>query len=73
MGAATAFNPRADLTAPALLFGLMTAAGTGVGVGLDALMPSRQVIYQSTGTARRVTVAPLVASNRRRLAVSFSF
>ena len=57
----------------AMFFGLWAAAGTGVGVGRDALVPSRQVIYQPTGAARRVTVAPLLASNRRGLAVSFGF
>ena len=70
---ATALNPRADIAAPALFLGLLAAAGTGIGVGLDALVPSRQVIYQSAGTARRVTVAPLVARDRRGLAVSLSF
>ena len=70
---ATALNPRADIAAPALFLGIMAAAGAGVGVGLDALVPSRQVIYQSAGTARRVTVAPLVARDRRGLAVSFGF
>ena len=70
---ATALNPRADIAAPALFLGFMAAAGTGVGVGLDALVPSRQVIYQSTGAARRVTVAPLMARDRRGLAVSFGF
>ena len=57
----------------AMFFGLWAAVGTGVGVGRDALVPSRQVIYQPTGAARRVTVAPLLASNRRGLAVSFGF
>ncbi len=70
---APALNPRADITAPALSLGLLAAAGIGVGVGIDALLPSRQVIYQSTGTARRVTVVPLVGRDRRGLAVSFGF
>ena len=72
---ATAFIPKYDISGryAAMFFGLYAAAGTGIGVGFDALMPSRQVIYQSTGTARRVTVAPLMARDRRGLAVSFGF
>ena len=69
----TAFFPKFDIYRPGLFLGFMAAAGTGVGVGLDALVPSRQVIYQSTGAARRVTVAPLVARDRRGLTVSFGF
>ena len=67
------FIPKYDIGGryAAMFFGLWAAAGTGVGVGLDALVPSRQVIYQPTGAARRVTAAPLLASNRRGLAVSF--
>ena len=72
---ATYFIPKYDIAGryAAMFFGLWAAAGTGVGVGLDALVPSRQVIYQPTGAARRVTVAPLLASNRRGLVVSFGF
>ena len=72
-GATAVLHPESDLTAPALFFGLMAAAGTGIGVGLDALIPSRQVIYKSTATVQHVTVAPLLASNRRGVAVSFGF
>ena len=56
-----------------MFLGLYGAAGAGIGVGLDALVPSRQVIYRSTGTARRMTVAPLLAGDRRGLAVAFGF
>ena len=72
---ATYFIPKYDIADryAAMSFGLWAAAGTGVGVGLDALVPSRQVIYQPTGTARGVTVAPLLSSDRRGLAVSFGF
>ena len=72
---ATAFLPRYDLAGryAAMFFGLHAAAGTGIGVGLDALMPSRQVIYQSAGSARRMTVAPLLGRHRRGLAVSLGF
>ena len=72
---ATAFMPRYDITGgyAAMVLGLYAAAGTGIGVGLDALVRSRQVIYRSTGTARRVTVAPLLAGDRRGLAVALGF
>ena len=72
---ATYFLPKYDLVDgyALMFFGLWAGAGTGVGVGLDALVPSRQVIYHSPGTVRRVTVAPLVASNGRGVAVSFGF
>ena len=72
---ATYFIPKYDIAGryATMFFGLWAAAGTGVGVGLDALVRSRKVIYQPTGAARRVTVAPLLASNRRGLAVSFGF
>lgn len=45
----------------------------GIGMGIDAAAVSGQVVYQSTGIARRVTVAPLLARNHRGLAVSFGF
>ena len=72
---ATAFIPKYDIADgyAAMFLGLYAAAGTGVGVGLDALAPSRQVIYRSTGTARRVTVAPLLAGERRGLAIALGF
>ena len=72
---ATAFIAKYDIAGryAAMFFGLYAAAGTGIGVGLDALVPSRQVIYQSAGTARRVTVAPLVTRDRRGLAVAVGF
>ena len=72
---ATYFIPKYDIAGryATMFFGLWAAAGTGVGVGLDALVRSRKVIYQPTGAARRVTVAPLLARHRRDLAVSFGF
>ena len=72
---ATAFLPKYDIAGrcAAMFLGLYAAAGTGIGAGLDALVPSRQVIYQPARTARRLTVAPLVARNRRGLAVTVGF
>ena len=72
---ATAFIPKYDIAGryAAMFLGLYAAAGTGIGIGLDALVPSRQVIYRSTGSARRVTVAPLLAGDRRGMAVALGF
>ena len=50
---ATALNPRADITGGPLAFALAAVAGMGIGMGIDAATLSGQVIYQSTGTARR--------------------
>ena len=60
-------------SAPGLIPGLYAAAGMGIGAGIDALIPSRQVIYQSTGASRRVTVAPVFADRGRGVAVSLGF
>ena len=53
--------------------GLFAAAGTGVGVGIDALISPRKVIFRSRAAARRLTVAPLLGSKRQGLAVSIGF
>ena len=69
-----ALGARADNpSAPGAVLGLFAAAGMVIGVGIDAMIPSRQVIYQSTGAARRVTVTPVVADSGRGLAVRFGF
>ena len=70
---ATALDPQADITGGPLAFALSAVAGMGIGMGIDAATVSGQIVYQSTGIARRVTVAPLLARNRRGLAVSFGF
>ena len=57
----------------AAFLGLFAAAGTGMGVGIDALIPTRKVIFRSPAATRRLTVAPLLASNRQGLAVSIGF
>ena len=70
---ATAFRRSSDLSAPALIFGLSAAAGAGIGTLVDTAVPSWQIIYQSTNTAQRLNITPLLASNRRGIAVSFGF
>ena len=47
--------------------------GAGIGAGVDALIEGRRVIYRSSGSARRLTVAPLLARGRRGVAVSLGF
>ena len=54
----------------ALIYG---GIGAGIGAGVDALIEGRRVIYRSSGSARRLTVAPLVSRGRRGVAVSLGF
>ena len=63
---------RNDVNEAATLL-MFSGGGAGVGALLDYMAQNRQVIYQSTDAARRVIVAPLLAADRRGVAVSFSF
>ena len=65
--------PESSGSVTAVFVGLFAAAGTGVGVGIDALIPTRQVIFRSPTAARRVTVAPILTSNRQGVGVSIGF
>ena len=67
------FRRTYDLSNPGVILGLFVAGGAGIGAALDALVPGRRLIYRSAGEARRVTVAPLVATARRGISVSLSF
>ena len=76
-GAVTAlalFFPHDDFTGSgkAVFLGLFAGAGMGMGAGVDALIPTRQVIFRSPTATRRLTVAPVLTSNRG-LAVSIGF
>ena len=73
--AAALYFPLDDFTGlgKAMTLGMFAAAGTGIGVGVDALIPTRQVIFRSPAAARRLTVAPLLARNRQGVAVSIGF
>ena len=51
----------------------MSVLGAGLGVVIDAMIQGRRVIYRSSGSARRLTVSPLVARGRRGVAVSLGF
>ena len=57
----------------AVLLGLFAGAGMGMGAGVDALIPTRQEIFRSPTAARRLTVAPVLTSNRQGVAVSIGF
>jgi hypothetical protein len=55
----------------ALVYG---GIGAGVGTGMDALILSDQVIYfKSPRSSARVTVSPLVTSERKGVVVAFGF
>ena len=55
----------------ALVYG---GIGAGVGAGMDALILSNQVIYfKSPGSVAKVTVSPLVTSERKGVVVAFGF
>lgn len=77
-GAATAvalFFPHGDWsgTGKAVFLALFAGGGMGMGAGVDAMIPTRQVIFRSPTAARRVTVAPVLTSNRQGVAVSIGF
>ena len=51
----------------------LASLGVGLGVGIDAMIVGRRSIYRSSGSARRLTVSPLVSRGRRGVAVSLGF
>ena len=59
----------------AAVIGVYAGIGTAIGVGIDALVRSRQTIYRSSAQTAfsRVNVAPLVGSGRRGIALKWSF
>ena len=59
----------------AAAIGVYTGIGTAIGVGIDALVRSRQTIYRSFPQTAfsRVHVAPLIGSGRRGVALKWSF
>jgi hypothetical protein len=57
----------------ALAAGLVYAGlGAGVGVGMDAMVTKRQVIYQRPGSAR-LSIAPILGRDRAGARVSWRF
>ena len=63
---------RNDVNVGATLL-MLIGGGVGVGALLDYVKQNREIVYQSTGAAGRVTVAPVLTVDRRGVAVSFSF
>ena len=58
----------------AIAGGLMMAGmGAAAGVGIDALITGRQVIYRRPPSAGRVTVSPLMGNGRRGAAIAVKF
>ena len=52
---------------------LFTGMGAAAGLGIDALIARRQVIYQKPGGGSRVSGAALFSHGRRGAAVSVKF
>ena len=57
----------------AIAGGVLFAGMGGAGVGIDALIARRQVIYQNPGGGSRVSVSPLLGHGRRGAALSVTF
>jgi hypothetical protein len=64
-----------DVIVPAAIVGGVVFAGMGAaaGVGIDALIARRQVIYQKPAARSRVNVSPLLGHGRRGAAVAVTF
>jgi hypothetical protein len=55
-------------------FGVMTALGTGIGVGIDALIVRTQVIYRPRGRiSTGLSIRPLLTTREKGIKVSVSF
>ena len=58
----------------AIVSGVYAAIGTGAGVGVDALIRGRQVIYQRPSTSGvQFGIAPWLTSHRKGVAVTLRF
>lgn len=54
--------------------GVMTALGTGIGVGIDALIVRTQVVYRSRGrSSTRFNITPLLQGGNKGISLSVSF
>jgi hypothetical protein len=64
-----------DVIVPTVIFGgvMLTGLGAAAGVGIDALITSRQVIYRPPAGEKTISVAPLVGRGRRGAAVTVRF
>jgi len=75
-GAAVFCGEWGDCGAEAVAFvAFYTGVGAGVGVGIDALIPSKQTVYIGAPrtTLSRIKVKPIVGNSRKGVAVAFSF
>ena len=68
-------DPDTDLgpAGVSLILSLYTGVGAGIGAGLDALIENSRVIYKAPPSRRRLTVSPVLSSERQGLSVSFGF
>ena len=63
------FHPTGVLAAIGVYGGL----GAGIGAGVDSAHVGSRVVYDTRGSSRRVSVAPLISRDRKGVAVSLGF
>ena len=63
------FPPRRLL----LSIGFYGGLGAGIGVVVDSARVGSRVVYDTRGSSRRVSVAPLISRDRTGVAVSLGF
>ena len=66
-------SPQPGIGNFALTGGLFGMVGVWIGVGVDHLIREERVVWLRASSRSRVSVAPLLASDRRGVAVSLSF
>ena len=66
-------SPQPGIGNFALTGGLFGMVGLWIGVGVDHLIREERVVWLRASSRSRVSVAPLLASDRRGVAVSLSF
>ena len=64
-----------DVIIPTAIAGYVMVAGMGAaaGVGIDALISRREVIFQKPGAGSKVSVSPMFGHGRRGAAVTVTF
>ncbi len=73
IGASLMLREGVDSAAALAVASLFGAAGASVGIGVDALVESSNVIYSANRSARRISVSPLLSRHHRGLALSVGF
>ena len=53
--------------------GVYGGLGAGIGAGVDSAHVGSRVVYDTRGSSRRVSVAPLISRDRKGVAVSLGF